>query len=149
MVAVTMPFDTEITLMLLETWLTTQATSSDNGLTETGPSPTGISTSNVGWAGVVTLNTDNELFAVLTANKRVPSAERRIGLVCDGSKFAYAGDAACTLVAIGVAIAASTRNVVPKSDRLVSTAISPPACITTRTKRSRWAHAGWRLLRRN
>ena len=81
MVPVTIPGLTETTLMLLETWFTTQATLSDRGLTETGPSPTGISTINVGLLGLDTLNTDNELFAVFTANNRVPSAERRIGLV--------------------------------------------------------------------
>ena len=74
--------------MLLETWLTTQATLSDNGLTETGPRPTGISTSKLGLVGVVTSKTDSDEFAVFTANRRVPSDESRIGLVWDASKLA-------------------------------------------------------------
>src|ERR1700691_476134 len=121
MVLVTMPpFDHEpasgeTTLMLLETWLTTQATLSDSGLTETGPSPTGTSVSNLGVDGVVTSNTDKDEFAVLTANKRVPSAESRIGLVCEGSKFAYAGEADCA--PIGIIVTARTRNMTPVSVR--------------------------------
>jgi hypothetical protein len=43
----------------------------------------------MGLLGWVTLNTDNDAFAVFTANKRVPSAESLIGLVCEPSKFAY------------------------------------------------------------
>src|ERR1022692_4009363 len=45
------PTPAETTLMVLETWLTTQASLSVRGLTETGPSPTGISASNWGLPG--------------------------------------------------------------------------------------------------
>src|ERR1700722_3995401 len=98
MVSVTMPCDTETILTLLEVWLTTHASSSVSGFTETGPSPTGIWASKLGEPGVVTLNTDNDAFAVFTANRRVPSAESRIGLVWDSSKFANAGGGACAVV---------------------------------------------------
>jgi hypothetical protein len=99
----------------------------DNGLTETGPSPTGISTSNVGLAAVLTLNTDNELFAVLTANKRVPSDESRIGLVCEGSKLAGAGEADCAGAASDVSMTA--KDVAPMSARFDGDSIFPPTCV--------------------
>src|ERR1022692_439591 len=70
------PTPAETTLMVLETWLTTQASLSVRGLTETGPSPTGISASNWGLPGWVTSNTDSDEFAVFTANRSFPSAER-------------------------------------------------------------------------
>src|ERR1700677_1164675 len=98
MVLVTIPCDTDTTLTLLETWLTTHATSSLSGFTDTGPSPTGIWTSKLGAPGAVTSNTDKDEFAVFTANRRVPSAESRMGLVCAASKFAKAGGGACAVV---------------------------------------------------
>src|ERR1017187_1041560 len=113
MVPVTRPFahepptPAETTLMVLETWLTTQASLSVRGLTETGPSPTGISASNWGLPGWVTSNTDSDEFAVFTANRNFPSAESRIGLVCEGSKFAGAGAADCAVAAAGVTMTAT------------------------------------------
>src|SRR5271155_4049654 len=98
MVLVTIPFDTETMLTLLEAWFTTHATSSLSGLTETGPSPTGIWASKVGLPGVLTLNTDREEFAVFTANRRVPSGESRMGLVCASSKFAKTGGGVSAVV---------------------------------------------------
>src|ERR1700683_2739977 len=97
-VFVTIPCDTETILTLLEAWLTTQATLSLSGFTETGPSPTGIWASKLGVAGVVTSNTDKDELAVFTANRRVPSGESRMGLVCASSKFAKTGGGACAVV---------------------------------------------------
>src|ERR1039457_919281 len=87
-------------LTLLETWLTTPASSLGRGFTETGPSPTGIWASKLGLPGVVTSNTESEAFGVFTANKRVLSAERRTGLVCASSKLAKTGGGACARVVI-------------------------------------------------
>src|ERR1035441_4456094 len=123
------PTPAETTLMVLETWLTTQASLSVRGLTETGPSPTGISASNWGLPGWVTSNTDSDEFAVFTANRNFPSAESRIGLVCEGSKFAGAGAADCALAAAGVTIRASAAIVAPISVRFVSEIIFPPASL--------------------
>src|SRR5262249_38752282 len=95
MVSVTIPLETETMLMLLDTWLTTHTSSLFLGFSETGSRPTGISAINTGFAGWVTSNTDNVAFGVLTANKRVPSGERRMGLVCAPSKFAKAPDGTC------------------------------------------------------
>src|ERR1039458_9905607 len=72
------PATAETTLMLLETWLTTQASSPVRGFTETGPSPTGIWASNLGLVGVVTSNTESDALGVFTANRSVPSAERPV-----------------------------------------------------------------------
>src|SRR5882672_6203242 len=85
-----MRWETETTLMLSETSLTTQTSSLLRGLTETGSRPTGISASNRGLEGWVTSNTDNRPSGVLTANNREPSGESRTGLVCLPSKFTYA-----------------------------------------------------------
>jgi len=126
---VTKPFAQEplgamTTLMLLEIWLTTQAWESLKGLTETGPNPTGIWANKLGLPGWVTSNTDNDEFALFTANKNLPSLERRIGLVCAGSKFAYAGDPDCALRAIGCA-SASTNTAAPVSVRQAGDIIFP------------------------
>src|ERR1700733_3568258 len=81
MVSVTTPSETDTTLTLPETSFTTQASLLVRGFTETGSTPTGISAINAGVAGCVTLKTDNVPFGVLTAKRRVPSADRRIGFV--------------------------------------------------------------------
>src|ERR1039457_109549 len=86
---------------------------------ETGPSPTGIWASRLGLAGVVTSNTESEAFGVFTANRSVPSAERRTGLVCASSKLAKTGGGACARVVI-------------RDDRTPSTArnsTAPIACL--------------------
>jgi hypothetical protein len=62
-----MPFDADTTLTLFETWLTTQISSLVRGFTDTGPTPTGISDNKTGLLGVVTSNTERELFAEFTA----------------------------------------------------------------------------------
>src|SRR5580692_8256161 len=102
MVSVTMPFETETTLTVSDSWFTTQASSlpATPGLmlTDTGSIPTGISTSNFGLAGLpgaVRLNTDRVALGVFTANRRVPSAEIRTGLVCAPSKLTYAAGGTC------------------------------------------------------
>src|ERR1035441_3865201 len=113
------PATAETTLMLLETWLTTQASSPVRGFTETGPSPTGIWASNLGLVGVVTSNTESDALGVFTANRSVPSAERRTGLVCASSKLAKTGGGACARVVI-------------RDDRTPSTArnsTAPIACL--------------------
>jgi hypothetical protein len=120
----------------LDTWLTTQTSVLDSGFTETGPNPTGISYSNAGVAGVLTSNTDNELFAVLTANKRVPSAERRTGLVCPSSKFAYVD---CAHVVLGITMTPSITSATLIDDRLVNDLILPPLIVTGQP---RWTAPG-------
>src|SRR4030095_14857332 len=55
--------------------------------TDTGSSPTGISAIRIGLSGLDTSKTERRLSGVLTANKRVPSGERRMGLVCLPSKL--------------------------------------------------------------
>jgi hypothetical protein len=71
---------------------------------------------------VVTSNTDNDELGVFTANKRVPSAESRIGLVCEASKLAYAGEAAAS----GVTRIANARNITPTRVSFVSDIIISP-----------------------
>src|SRR5437899_7563106 len=75
--------------MLSETSLTTQTSSLLRGLTETGSTPTGISAINRGLEAWVTSKTDSRASGVLTAKSRVPSGDRRTGLVCLPSKFTY------------------------------------------------------------
>src|SRR6266478_2520531 len=87
MVSVTMCRETETTLMLSETSLTTHASSLLSGLTETGSMPTGISAMRIGFPGLETSKTDSRESGVLTAKSRIPSGERRIGLVCLPSKL--------------------------------------------------------------
>jgi hypothetical protein len=85
-VSVTIPRERETMLIVSETWLTTQASSVERGWTETGPIPTGISVSKTG-ADWVTSNTESRASGVLTAKRRVPSADNRIGFVWAASKF--------------------------------------------------------------
>src|SRR5437899_4952346 len=87
MVSVTIVRETETTLMLAETSLTTQASSLLSGLTETGSTPTGISAIRIGFPGLETSKTESRESGVLTAKSRMPSGERRIGLVCLPSKL--------------------------------------------------------------
>src|ERR1035441_5499784 len=120
MVSTTIPCETETMLTLLETWLTTHTSSPVRGFTETGPSPTGIWASKLGLAGVVTSNTESDAFGVFTANRRVPSAERRTVLGFASSKLAKTGGGACA-------------RVVMRDDRAASTArniVAPTACLT-------------------
>src|SRR5687768_11056230 len=88
-----MPRETETMLTLSESWLTTHASSFVRGLTDTGSRPTGISAIQTGAVGMETSNTERALWAVLTANRRVPSGDKRTGLVCAPSKLS--GDADC------------------------------------------------------
>src|ERR1700691_3435679 len=97
MVSVTIPLETETTLTLSDTWLTTQASSLLVGFTftETGSIPTGISTVNLGAAGLVRSKTETRASGVLTANRRAPSGDMRIGLVCAPSKMTKADGGTC------------------------------------------------------
>src|SRR5579863_5723495 len=97
MVSVTIPFETETTLILSDSWLTTQASSLLCGFTftETGSIPTGISTIREGLDGFDTSKTDTRLSGVFNANSREPSAERRIGLVWAPSKLTKAVNGTC------------------------------------------------------
>src|SRR5579862_9884440 len=103
MVSVTMPFETETTLMLLETWLTTQASSLLEGftLTDTGSIPTGISPISAGAAGLVRAKTDKVALGVLRANRREPSADMRMGLVWAPSKLTNADGVTCPSASTG------------------------------------------------
>src|SRR5436853_4638016 len=87
MVSVTIWRETDTTLMLSETSLTTHASSLLSGFTETGSTPTGISAMRIGFPGLETSNTESRESGVLTAKRRIPSGERRIGLVCLPSKL--------------------------------------------------------------
>src|SRR6476469_5650093 len=73
--------------MLSDTSFTTHTSSLFSGLTDTGSIPTGISAISTGLPGFDTSKTDKRESGVLTAKRRVPSGERRIGLVCLPSKL--------------------------------------------------------------
>src|SRR6266496_2566772 len=81
--------ETDTTLTLSETSLTTQISSLSRGVTETGSTPTGISAMRKGLNGCVTSNTESRVSGVLTAKSRVPSGERLMGRVCLPSKLTY------------------------------------------------------------
>src|SRR5258708_4551510 len=120
MVSVTIPFATETTLTESDSWFTTQASSLVRGLTETGSMPTGISAINLGLDAVVTSKTDSRASAVLTANSRVPSGDKRMGLVCAPSKLTYAlsgtwaGDLTAPTAAHRITIAISLLRIMPE-----------------------------------
>ena len=82
-----MPRETETTLTLSETSLTTHASSLETGFTDTGSRPTGISAMRMGFDGLEVSNTESLASGVFTANNRVPSGESRTGVVCFPSKF--------------------------------------------------------------
>ena len=96
-----MPRETDTMLMLSDSWLTTHTSSLLRGLTETGSSPTGISAMSVGAHGCERSKTDKRASGVFTANNREPSADTRIGLVSDDSKFANASGLAGAVMSTG------------------------------------------------
>src|SRR5580658_1236050 len=86
-------------------------------LTETGSMPTGISAINAGLDGVpvqvdevLTQKTDKVPLGVFTANRRVPSAEIRMGLVCAPSKLTKALGGACAAMGPAASAANNTLN---------------------------------------
>ena len=65
-VSTTIPRETDTTLTLSDTWLTTQASSSLTAWTDTGSIPTGISRISWGAAGVVRSKMERRASAVFT-----------------------------------------------------------------------------------
>src|ERR1035441_10088868 len=73
MVSVTMPCETETMLTLSDSWLTTQASSSVRGFTETGSMPTGISTISAGLDGFEMSKTDTRVSVFDISNPSSPA----------------------------------------------------------------------------
>src|ERR1017187_4987847 len=145
MVSVTMPCETETMLTLSDSWLTTQASSSVRGFTETGSMPTGISAISAGLDGFEMSKTDTRVSGVFKANRRVPSEDKRMGFVWAPSKLTNAFGGTCA--ATGPIATATDRTANPSS--ALSRLIYPSHNVVTASFQllKRFAHSTLRAIR--